>query len=542
MKDTLDTLSRSSGQVDNLILIIAIIIVVVVLLLWLLIRDKKSLKEEIITQSSPVNLVKTTSLPVNPAVEVKQITRPIITGTAKVTEQLKPSNEKIVYTPLVVASPDPPPEPSRPKYIGYKPINIFEQTEPLKFPYVIMPKENCVIKFPQKGRSGRKGYKEDDFKTYLSKYFRESFQLFDDRFILIKGSDKPYEPDFTLTDEKQGINIFLDVEIDEPYEGINDIDKRKATHFRQIDTNRNNAFKNRGWIIIRFAEIQVHQNPNGCCLFIADVMASINTKFIIPSLLTSANQVKTLPQWTKEEAEQMSRDKYREKYLGIDRFGVVEETLTATGVETELGEKTEEIVKDEVLIIIPPSIRTQFQVNPTHDLIRTAISNRKFISFSYNGNQTIVQPNFIKAGTLNAYCYIKNENKDFTLANILNPIIKQRPFTLEATGPNLGLDRIVAAVNTAIQYQKFIRMSYTRSAWTSMQVDEETGEILYDVTEAEESIRTISNVQLSINALDQEHLTRYNLNENYITAYCHRREEKRTFKFDRISELAILDL
>ena len=52
---------------------------------------------------------------------------------------------------------------SKPKYIGYNPINIFTQTEPLNYPYVIMPsKSGCVIKFPQKGRTGRKGYKEDD--------------------------------------------------------------------------------------------------------------------------------------------------------------------------------------------------------------------------------------------------------------------------------------------------------------------------------------------------------------------------------------------
>jgi len=44
------------------------------------------------------------------------------------------------------------------KYIGYNPINIFSQTEPLYFPTVIMPKPHCVIKFPRKGRSSRRGF------------------------------------------------------------------------------------------------------------------------------------------------------------------------------------------------------------------------------------------------------------------------------------------------------------------------------------------------------------------------------------------------
>src|SRR5690242_13297644 len=122
---------------------------------------------------------------------------------------------------------------------------------------------------------------------------------------------------------KEGVNIFLDVEIDEPYDGINDIANRKATHFRFADTNRNNAFKNRGWIIIRFAEIQVHQNPDGCCLFVSDVVASIHPQFRTPNELLTKNKVVYVSQWTKEEAEKMSGEKYRERYLGIESFGIV---------------------------------------------------------------------------------------------------------------------------------------------------------------------------------------------------------------------------
>ncbi len=87
---------------------------------------------------------------------------------------------------------------------------------------------------------------------------RKLFKIYDDRYVLTKKNR--YEPDISLLNEKDGINIFLDIEIDEPYEGINDIKNRKPTHFRFADINRNNEFKNRGWIVIRFAEIQIHQN------------------------------------------------------------------------------------------------------------------------------------------------------------------------------------------------------------------------------------------------------------------------------------------
>lgn len=544
--DTLDTLSTASGQSDNFILFITLSVIGLAILVWFIIRVKQKkvakkiqmpLTRTVIHDTKNVEAPKLKT-PIAPPTQAKKPTTEIKKDVVK--EPQKKFEPKVVVPLPPKVEPIQEPEPSQPKFIGYNPINLFEQTEPIKFPFVIMPKPNCVIKFPQRGRSGRKGYKEEDFKIHLTKFFKTSFQLFDDRYILIKGSSSPYEPDFTLIDEKAGINIFLDVEIDEPYEGINDIAKRKATHFRFADTNRNNAFKNRGWIVIRFAEIQVHQNPDSCCLFIANVIANIHSQFKIPDGLRSVKTITLVPQWTKEEAEQMSREKYRERYLGIDNFGFIADNSQITASETKLGEEIEKQVKDEAPIIIPPTF--QPSANPNLDLIKTAIRSSHFVAFNYNGSKTIVKPLALNNGTLNAYCYIKNMPKEFTLASILNPIIKQRAFTLEASGPNIGLDRITSIVNTAIQYHKFIRMRYTRSAWTSMQVDEDTGEIIADVTEAEESTRTISNVQLAINALDEQHIEQYNLNENYVTAYCHRREAQRTFKFDRIGELSILDI
>lgn len=92
------------------------------------------------------------------------------------------------------------PEHSLPKYIGYEPINIFTQTEPLHYPYVVMPsRAKCPIKFPQKGRSGRKGYKEAEFLLYIQKYFKETFNIYDDRYVLTKTNR--YEPDFSLLND-----------------------------------------------------------------------------------------------------------------------------------------------------------------------------------------------------------------------------------------------------------------------------------------------------------------------------------------------------
>lgn len=428
------------------------------------------------------------------------------------------------------------------KYIGYTPINVFAQSEPLYYPYVIMPRAKSIIKFPRKGRAKRKGFKEESFKLFLEKHFRNEFQVFDDRFIMVKNSNKPYEPDFTLIDEKNGINIFIDIEVDEPYEGLKDISKRKATHFQYADTNRNNAFASRGWIVIRFAEIQVHQDPNACCNFVVDVIKSINSKFICPVSLNGSRQLKPVKQWTKEEAEELSLQKYREQYLGILNFGVKSENESIDSIEeTELGEIIEEKVV-EIPINLSPVIPKVNLFSSKLDSINNAIISNQFLTFIYQGSPTIIKPIKATETQLTGYCFVKNLERIFIISDISKLLIKSNYYTLRIAGPSIGLDKISSVVNTAIRYQRFIRMKYTRATWNNYIVNTETGELMLDRIEAEESIRTITNVELAVNALTEEHIMVYNINNNYITAFCNKRNEKRTFRFDRIGEIEILDL
>ena len=431
-------------------------------------------------------------------------------------------------------------EQSEVKYIGYEPINIFSQTEPLNYPYVIMPKPKSVIKFPRKGRIGRKGYKEEDFKQYLEQFFRNQFELYDDRFILVKKSAIPYEPDFSLIDEQNGVNMFIDVEIDEPYEGLNDIQVRKPTHYQGLDTNRNNALRNRGWIVIRFAEIQVHQTPEACCRFIADVIKSVHPSFPFPEALSATEMLKPVLQWTKEEAQEWSHEKYREQYLGISEFGEtlekiwggeVEETELGQAIETEVLDDQEEVVEEI------PAREKSFE-----ETIALAISDKKYLSFSWKDERTIVQPIMYENGRLRGFCYVKNKKRDFDLEGLRDMVLKDNYYTLQLMGPSIGVERVASAIHTAIRYKKYIRMQYTRVAWTDIIIDGDTGKPKVNHVDQEKSTRTISNVLLSKDALTDDHITYYNLNEHYITAYCHRREAQRTFKFNRISMLEILDL
>lgn len=552
--ESIDSLSQIeySHNSTNLFLIIALIAVSLIIIYFILKPRKKpdNVNKQI---KETVNKIKPDTIKSDGNKEKKTDTLPTAKlGRTKVKHNPISTPKKQVYKPteinektkiqikeLRVVKPEKEVQ-SKEKYIGYNPINIFAQTEPLNFPYVLMPKPNSVIKFPRKGRIGRKGFKEEEFKTYITKYFKGDYQVFDDRFILVKNANKPFEPDFTLIDEKNGINLFLDIEIDEPYEGLNNIQQRKPTHFQLSDTNRNNAFKNRGWIVIRFAEIQIHQEPNSCCRFIADVLKSINPNYYTPENLEKYSNVKTVRQWTKEEAEQWSEEKYREKYLGIKSFGLTENSLNLSGLEeTELGNRIEEQVEDDNFV--PSEIKTEIPISKL-DKIYSAINSNKFLSFTYNNEKTVTKPINATESDLIAFCYVKNRERTFSIYQLNSLQIRENYHTLKVAGPTIGIERIKNAVNTAINYHKLIRMKYTRSAWSNMLVDTETGELIVNSIEAEESIRTINDIQLSVNVLAQEHIEHYNLNENYITAYCNKREEKRTFRFDRIGEIEILNL
>jgi len=432
-------------------------------------------------------------------------------------------------------------EQSKEKYIDYIPINIFAQTEPLNYPYVIMPKPYCVIKFPRKGRVGRKGFKEEIFKVFLEKYFRNEFKVFDDRFILVKNINKPYEPDFTLIDEKNDINIFLDIEIDEPYEGLNDIAKRKATHFQYADTNRNNSLASRGWIVIRFAEIQVHQEPDACCNFVSDVLKSINPNFLTPNGLSSSRHLKPLKQWTKEEAEEWSLQKYREQYLGITNFGLTSESQIIEQLEeTELGEMIEEKVIEVPKIILPTLLDTKLE-NSQLDLIKKSIFLNQYLSFIYQGNPTITKPLKVAEFQMTAFCYVKNLERTFILSEISNLLLKSNYNTFKIDGPTIGFDRISNAINTSIKHNRFLRIKYTKAPWFRYKKDTQTGELILDKKESETSVRTIMNVQLLKDSEVAKDLW-FTPNERHITAYCNMREEDRMFRFDRISEIEILDI
>lgn len=267
---------------------------------------------------------------------------------------------------------------SIPKRIGYTPNDIFKQIEPYKYAMVKMPVKNSILKFPRKGRSDKKGYTEDDFYIQLNNYFKSTFNVFNDRHIpTING--RPYEPDFVISTEKDNKNIFINIEIDEPYDGW----LRTPTHCINENDLRDDFFTKRGWIVIRFAEIQIHQEPKKCCAFIAKVLHSIDPTFN-SDLLNVINPT-SFEQWDNLQAKKWAAKKYREVYLNIESFGKRSNIITEYEI---LESETDEIVEREI-----PKIEKRSKIEDGNLAAKNGSSRDSRISFDAINHKYFIDGN-----------------------------------------------------------------------------------------------------------------------------------------------------
>ena len=229
------------------------------------------------------------------------------------------------------------------KKIGYVTSDKFNQENPYRYPVAKMPKGK-FIKLPRKGNSNKKSYTKDLFFQCLTNHFGNDFTLLNDSVVPPK-TGMAYELDFVLYDTNKGNTIFLNIEIDEPYEGFS----RTSTHELNSDDLRNLFFQNRGWIVIRFAEIQVHQEPEKCCLFIANVIKELKPDYIIPIELRTLTHPSTVEQWNKLQSNNWAKQKYRENYLGVQGFSVRRQKEIPKEVEqTDDDIKLESLISEKI--------------------------------------------------------------------------------------------------------------------------------------------------------------------------------------------------
>jgi len=159
-----------------------------------------------------------------------------------------------------------------------------------------------------KNSKARVGKSEEKFGSYLKRYFPDKIQTG----LKVQNSKYKkgyhYTPDFAYID--QGLKLYIDIEIDEPYSG------GRPTHHVELQSEqvRDNHFNSRGWVVIRFSKEQVVRYPESCCKAIAGVIAKVGGDSTILKQFASVSDVQVIRRWTKKQAKQMALGKYRDKY------------------------------------------------------------------------------------------------------------------------------------------------------------------------------------------------------------------------------------
>ncbi len=153
-----------------------------------------------------------------------------------------------------------------------------------------------------RSESAKKGVAESFFSDLLLKQFGDNI-LFD---ICFKG----YYPDFVYYNKSS--NILINIEIDEPYVGHSGEPIHYTDGFYRVDQKRDDVFIKNGFIVLRFAEIQIFKYHIQCVSYIESLINALQTSDF--SFLKE-NIVPNVPFWKKEKSYELGFIRFRHSYI-----------------------------------------------------------------------------------------------------------------------------------------------------------------------------------------------------------------------------------
>jgi len=234
-----------------------------------------------------------------------------------------------------------------------------EQTK--AYPLFRYPKQNTVVRSYRVGSTKRRGYKEEVFQRAIQEVFGNHFIVSGEFRINTGEKTRPFEPDIALIDKKNN-NLRIDIEIDEPYAGIT----RQPTHCKGDDTMRDIYFVDRGWIVIRFSEYQVHIFEKDCLRFISEVIKAVSQTFTTPLSLSTFIAVENEKLWDTVQAQKWEKAKYREKYLSHEFRSLEEQQETIERDFNEQEQNEEKLVKPTLIGVLDETPSTGFNLINSH--------------------------------------------------------------------------------------------------------------------------------------------------------------------------------
>lgn len=186
----------------------------------------------------------------------------------------------------------------------------------MEYSYYISPQIGTVL-FPyRRHKIELRGYTEQNFEHSLRNAFTQfaNYSIFGDVSILPADGCHPYEPDISIIEINNKYGIRIDIEIDEPYSGL---EKNPIHYIGCGDEFRDRVLSNLGWIVIRFSERQIFTESSECINYIKYIISQIDHNFIDTFEYVFPTSDK---RWTEIEAKKMAAQDFREKLLN-HQFG-----------------------------------------------------------------------------------------------------------------------------------------------------------------------------------------------------------------------------
>jgi len=178
-----------------------------------------------------------------------------------------------------------------------------------EYPYIFYPECHPIEEKLISSKNNRKGLSETFFEIKFLKYFKKYVHK---NVVIDDGKRYPFKPDYVLHIPKY--NLYIDIEIDEPYSLRGNI----PIHTKESDDElRNRYFLERGWGIIRFAEVQIIKHPQLCCKVISEYIRNFSNDHIWLEGFQEFDDLEIVRAWNREESIRMAEKSYRKTYFNL---------------------------------------------------------------------------------------------------------------------------------------------------------------------------------------------------------------------------------
>ena len=219
-----------------------------------------------------------------------------------------------------------------------------------KYPILRIPERGTIVRSSRSGGASSRGPKEKIFEQAIIKHFGEFYTVSGQTRINTGSLNKPFELDISLIN-KIDDQICINVEIDEPYKPF----ARTVMHCKGDDVLRDEYFTDRGWVVLRFSERQLHSDQDGCLKCIAEVLNLIDTDFKMPESLKSLDIVQSDACWSIFQAQRWEKESERELYLDMTFVPEKQEGFVPERTLNDEEQDEEALVRRSFKGIIEPS-------------------------------------------------------------------------------------------------------------------------------------------------------------------------------------------